>query len=97
MLASVKHYAKHGPSGGNERVSDVGVPTTGAGGSPAGTPKLEPGGRASSADVLATVSGESKVRVSVARWQNLMRGWLLPQNISLYQNLIPSSPWIVPG
>ena len=78
MLASVKHYAKHGPSGGNERVSDVGVPTTGAGGSPAGTPKLEPGGRASSADVLATVSGESKVRIKVEfdpkKYQKLAEG-----------------------
>ena len=61
QLAVIKKYAKHGPSGG-ERVSDVGVPT---GGSPAGTPKMEPGNAASSstADVLATVSGESKAAI----------------------------------
>ena len=72
QLAVIKKYAKHGPSGG-ERVSDVGVPT---GGSPAGTPKMEPGNAASSstADVLATVSGESKVRgVPSSQLLNLLR------------------------
>ena len=63
QLAVIKKYAKHGPSGG-DRVSDIGVP---AGGSPgACTPKLESSGMAASsstADMLATVSGESKVRV----------------------------------
>ena len=60
QLLVIKKYAKHGPSGGGERLSDVGgaAAAEGGGGGPA-TPKAEPNS-ASTADVLATVSGESK-------------------------------------
>ena len=61
QLLVIKKYAKHGPSGGGERLSDVGVAAAaeGGGGGGPGTPKVEPNS-ASTADVLATVSGESK-------------------------------------
>ena len=62
QLLVIKKYAKHGPSGGGgERLSDVGggaAAAEGSGGGPS-TPKVEPNS-ASTADVLATVSGESK-------------------------------------
>ena len=62
QLLVIKKYAKHGPSGGGgERLSDVGggaAAVEGGGGGPS-TPKVEPNS-ASTADVLATVSGESK-------------------------------------
>ena len=59
QLLVIKKYAKHGPSGGGgERLSDVGGGAAAEGGGPS-TPKVEPNS-ASTADVLATVSGESK-------------------------------------
>ena len=59
QLLVIKKYAKHGPSGGGERLSDVGGAAAESGGGGPSTPKVEPNS-ASTADVLATVSGESK-------------------------------------